>query len=166
MLYTLFCNLLFSFNNRWPRPFAGSRHWLAPPSMYWLKSPVHAEFVLKGIGGPEHRHLYQKKQTSKRPIQFSRGSLKKSFCKSPACGWMPWASDSWKLQMSPSSKRVVGRPRPAAESSRWWGQGIRDPRAPAKHVVVPFSTSSGVLVIENKKYDKLIYFMRKSSFRL
>ena len=32
---------------------------------------------------------------------------------------------------------------------------VGDPRAPAKRVVVPFSTSSGVLVIENKKYDKL-----------
>lgn len=38
-------------------------------------------------------------------------------------------------------------------------------RAPAKHVVVPFSISSGALVMENTKYDRLIDFMRKSSFQ-
>ena len=31
--------------------FWGSWHWVAPPPMYWLKNPVHADFVLKGISG-------------------------------------------------------------------------------------------------------------------
>lgn len=96
---------------------------MAPPSMYRLKSPVHAGFVLKGIGSLEHGLLYQKKQTSKPPMQSARGSLEKGQLLSlnGASLWLDaMASETPNL---PDSKRVLGGTGQRPDLQRAEGRG-------------------------------------------
>ena len=116
-------------------------------------------------------------------MQFARGSLAKwkflFFTKhQPMAGChVPQTQGNYKSPPAArGSQGGLDKPQRAGEGGGCvggWGIvvllgqifAVGDPRAraPTEHVLVTFSISSGALVTDNKKYDKLIYFIWKKS---
>lgn len=76
-VYSVFCSLLFSLDNRQSRPFGGPGAEL-PPSVHWLESPVHQHWFLKASAASSTAIL-NRKSRSQCNVQGLFGK-KRQFC--------------------------------------------------------------------------------------